>query len=181
MKKITVKDILEKVPCPEWTEARLQAKIGKGKTLLEILDLSGVEDKDKIWCVIRFLDDKTNRAFAIWCARRCESKVKEVTEYIDVIERYYNGEATEEELKKADSSSNWAADEAANEAAYWVADGAACGSANEAANWAAYWASNWAAYEAADRAAYRLAERKKQVAYLRKVVEECNDTKEANQ
>ncbi|MBU1941441.1 MAG: hypothetical protein KKC68_06660 [Candidatus Thermoplasmatota archaeon] len=169
MKKITVKDILSKVPCPEWTEARLRKKIGKGKTLPEILDLSGVEDKDKIWCVIRFLDDKTNRAFAIWCARRCEFKVKEVTEYIDVIERYYNGKATKEELKKADSSSHWAADRAAynaaNEASYWAADRAA------------YEAAYWAAYNAADR----VAERKKQVAYLRKVVEECNDTKEANQ
>ena len=146
MKKITVKDILEKVPCSEWTEERLQAKIGEGKTLPEILDLSGVEDKDKIWCVTRFLDDKTNRAFAIWCARQGKTNVKEITEYINVIEKYYNGKATKEELKKADSSSYWAADRAANEAsyrtAYWVADGAAYGSA----------------------------ERKEQVAYLRKVL-----------
>ena len=173
MKKVTVKDILEKVPCSEWTEERLQAKIGEGKTLPEILDLSGVEDKDKIWCVTRFLDDKTNRAFAIWCARQGKTNVKEITEYINVIEKYYNGKATKEELKKADSSSYWVADWAANEASYWAA--------NEASYWAADRAADRAAYWAADNAAYWPAERKKQVAYLRKVVEECNDTKEANQ
>jgi len=153
MKKITVKDILEKVPCPEWTEERLQENIGKGKTLLEILDLSGVEPKDKVWCVTRFLDDKTNRAFAIWCVRQCESKVKEVTAYINVIERYYNGKATKEELQKADDGAGWSVDEAA----YLLAHGSAYWSVDEAA------------------------ERKKQLAYLRKVVKECNDTKEANQ
>jgi len=161
MKKITVKDILEKVPCSEWTEERLKKKIGAGKTLLEILNLRKTYARDKIWCVTRFLDDKTNRAFAIWCARRCKTKVKEVTEYIDVIERYYNGKATKEELQKAD----WAAYSAAYEAAYW----------------AAYESAYWAADRAANEAAYWVAERKKQVAYLRKVVKECNDTKEANQ
>jgi len=74
-RKITVNDILEKSPCAEWTEERLTKYIGRGKTLLEILDtrkIQGVSYADRIWCVIQFLPDIVNRKFAIWCARQCK-------------------------------------------------------------------------------------------------------------
>ena len=119
--KITVKDITGKLPCAEWTEERLKQKIGDGKTLLEILSLRGVTAGDRIWCATKFLDDKANREFAIWCARQCKTEVKEITEYIDVIERYYSGKATRDALSAAYGAvygaAYWAADRAADSAA----------------------------------------------------------------
>ena len=41
--------------------------------------------------------------------------------YIDVIEKFYNGLATQEELNAADWEANWAAYRAANKVAYWAA------------------------------------------------------------
>ena len=148
--RITVEQILSKNPCKEWTKKRLREHIGKGKELLEILDLPGISYDDKIWCVTKFLPDKTNRAFAIWCARQCKTKVKEITDYIDVIERFYKNKATKEELERADC----AADRAADRAAYW----------------AAYRAADCAAYSAADRAADWAAAQKKQVKKLKELI-----------
>ena len=115
--KITVKDITGKVPCAEWTEERLRQKIGDGKTVLEILSLRGVTAGDRIWCATKFLDDKANREFAIWCARQCKTEVKEIPEYIDVIERYYSGKATRDALSAAYGAADRAADSAADRAA----------------------------------------------------------------
>ena len=117
MKKITAKEIWKYKPCQPWTIEKIAKFLGKGKTLLEVLGMTKVEPEDRIWCVTRFLPDKTNRAFAIWCAKSCKTSVKEIKDYIAIMERYWNGKATEEELR--------AADEAAYEAAYWAADGAA--------------------------------------------------------
>lgn len=38
-------------------------------TVLDLLDLSGPSTHDKIWASSRFLTDKTNRLFAVSCAR----------------------------------------------------------------------------------------------------------------
>ena len=129
MKKITAEMI---------TEERVRKYIGKGKTLKEILEIKEVSEKDRIWCVTRFLPDKTNRAFAIWCAQQCRTDVQEIKDYIKVIKRYYAGKATDEELM------------AAERAAYRAADGAAY----------------WAAYKAAERAAERAIMRKNQIERL---------------
>ena len=150
--KITVEQIMEKSPCQsDWPEERVRKVIGSGKTLKQILKLKTIPKlEDRIWCAVKFSDDKTNRAFAIWCARQCKTDVKEITEYINVIERYYGGKATEEELRAA----CWAA----CSAAYSVANSAA----NSAADWAAYSVANSAANSAADWAADSEA-RKKQI------------------
>ena len=116
-KIITVSMIMAKKPCSSWTRKRVRAYIGKGKTLKEILKINDICAADKIWCVICFLPNKINKAFAIWCAEQCKTDVQEIKDYIKVIKRYYAGKATYKELKAA----------------------------NEAANWAAYWAANWAA------------------------------------
>ena len=116
MNKITVEMIMAKEPCKEYPANKIAELVGEGKTLLELLDLN-IPEKDRIWVVTRFLDDKTNRAFAIWCARQCKTKVKEIGTYIDTIEKFYDGEATEDEF--------WAADSAAYNAADWAADRAA--------------------------------------------------------
>ena len=141
---ITVNDVLSKKPCKEWTEERLTKKLGKGKTLLQILNLRGVEVDDKIWCVTNFLDDKTNRAFAIWCARQCKTDVKEITDYIDTVERYYNGEATKRELDNADWAAYSEAYRAAYRAAYRTAYRTEASAAYSATYSAADWAADWA-------------------------------------
>ena len=133
MKKITVKMIMDKKPCEDWTEERIRGYIGKGKTIKEILNLKDVYADSRIWCVTRFLSDKTNRKFAIWCAEQCKTDVQEIKDYIKVIKRYYAGKATDEELMAAERAAYGAAERAAYWAAYWAADGAADG--------AAYWAA----------------------------------------
>ena len=196
IKMITVKDVMKHKPCPEWTLDKLQEKLCTGKTLVEILEMQDVSPEDRIWCITRFLPNKTNRSFAIWCARRCNTDVKEVVEYIDVIEMCYNGEATEEELKLAYRAADLAADRAAYLAADWAAYlaadwaayraadlaagraayRAANRAADRAADWAADWeadrAADWAADLAADLAAEQAAEREKQIAKLKEMINE---------
>jgi hypothetical protein len=102
---VTVDMMMEKRPCPEWPRERVAAYLSEGKTLTamlrDALANNGISIPDAIWGVTRFLPDKINRAFAIWCARKCETNVKEIADYIDTIERYYAGKATKDELKAA--------------------------------------------------------------------------------
>ena len=114
MKRITVEMIMDKKPCNDWTRERVSEHIGKGKTLEQILKLKDVSPDDKIWCVTRFLSDKTNRKFAIWCAEQCKTNVQEIKDYIKVIKDYYVGKATDRELRAADRAAYWAA--------YWAAE-----------------------------------------------------------
>jgi len=123
---ITAKMILDKNPC-HYTEESLIKLLGDGKSPLDAMNLTGVSDKDKIWAATRFLPDKVNREFAIWCARQCETKKKEIISHIDTIEKFHAGEATKDGL----------------------------GGAGRAAYWAAYRAADWAAYRAADWAKMR--------------------------
>ena len=112
--KITTDMIMAKNPCPEWPRERVSAYLGKGKTITAMLKdgLIGTDISctDAIWGATKFLSDGINRKFAIWCARQCKSKLPEIKSYIDVIEKYYNGKATKEELEAADSAAYWAAD-----------------------------------------------------------------------
>lgn len=158
MKLITTEMILRYKPCSDWTEERIREQLGSGKTLLEIADMKDVEYRDRIWCITRFLPDKTNRKFAIWCARQCKTRVKEIKKYIDVIERYYAGKATKKELNVADSAAYWAAYLAACDAA----DAMVCNAADRAA-------CN-AACNAADIATMR----KKQIRKLKELIKEAS-------
>ena len=157
--KITVEAILAKRPCLGWTEERLRTFIGNGKTLSECLRLRGVSDGDKIWCVSRFLPDKVNRKFAIWCARQCKTKLKEIKDFIDVTEKFYNGEATKEELILADKT----ACRKAFRTADWMAYNAAYN--------AAYSGAYWAAYNAVYSTSYSGAMFKKQLRKLKEIVQ----------
>ena len=169
MKKITAKMVLAKKSCPGHEE-QIKKYFKMGRTIpqcLKLLDVAEIPTDDKIWAATRFMPDAMNRKFAIWCARQCKTECKEIREYINVIERYYNGKATQDELNTA----YWAA----NSAAYWAVFRAA----NSAANWAAYRAANRAAndaaYCAAYRAAYRAAcwtaARKEQIAKIKELIE----------
>jgi len=157
--EIDVDMIMGLSPCEEWTRERVESYIGEGKTLLEILDLS-IDASDRIWAVTQFLPDKTNQVFAIWCARQCETDVKEVTQYIDVIERYYAGAATNEELSAAWGAAYSAVDLDAIWAVYWAADSAA------------YSAADWAAYTAADWVADKVEMQKRQIDKLKQMIQE---------
>ena len=113
---ITAKMILDKNPC-HYTEEALIRLLGDGKSPLDAMNLTGVSDKDKIWAATRFLPDKVNREFAIWCARQCETKKKEIISHIDTIEKFHAGAAYRAAV--------WAAYRAADWAAYRAADSAA--------------------------------------------------------
>lgn len=162
MKKITVEMIMDKKPCVDWTEEKVRGYIGKGKTIKEILNLKDVYADSRIWCVTRFLSDKTNRKFAIWCAEQCKTDAQEIKDYIKVIKRYYAGKATDEELMAADGAAYRAAERAADGAVYWTAERAAYRAAYRVAYGAADGAAYWVAYWVADRAA----ERQKQIKKL---------------
>jgi hypothetical protein len=97
--KITTKMIMSKNPCAIWTKEKVQSFIGTGKTLLQIAKME-INILDIIWCVSRFLSDKQNRKFAIWCAKQCKTKVPEIKTY-----------------KAAYSAAYWAAYRAAHVAA----------------------------------------------------------------
>jgi len=171
--KITVEKILREKPCKEWTEKRLRKYLGKGKTLSEILQFRGVSVADKIWCASRFLPDKVNHKFAIWCARQCKLTIKEIEDYIDVIEKYFNGNASEGELHNAHRTA-YRTVISANSNAYRGAYLAANWTTLRVANWAVIGAANWAAYWVIDRTANSVM-RRKQLKQLKAMVAELED------
>ena len=129
-KHITVADIMKHSPC--YDPLTIPGVTKKTKlTLLQCMKFKGVKDVDKVWLATRFMTDLQNRTFAIWCARSCKTKVKEVGLYIDAIGNYYIKKTiTIEQLsaagsaadRAADSAADWAADRAADSAAYSAAD-----------------------------------------------------------
>ena len=148
MKKITAEMVLAKNPC-SGHEEQIKKYFKKGRTIpqcLKLLDVAEISTDDKIWVATRFMPDAMNRKFAIWCARSCKTECKEIREYINVIERFYNGKATEDELAAADSAANSVAYDAAYNVAYSAADNAAY------------------------RAAYRAAARKEQLTKLKELI-----------
>ena len=168
---ITTEMIMKKEPCKEYTQERVQELVGEGKTLLELTELD-IPALDRVWVITRFLNSKTNRKFAIWCARRCKISIQAITDYVDITEKYYNGKATKEELRAARSvacsTSYHVAYHAINHAAYYTADYAA----NHAADYAAY----FAAYHAIDYATHYAAnpevEQKRQIEKLKELIGE---------
>ena len=179
MKLYTNEDLREKKACYDPSR---HFEEDMGYTLLDYLNHDTCPAKDKIWCVTRFLDDRSNRLFAVWCAQEALKSVKnpdsKSLRAIEVSERFANGEATVTELKEAAAATyaTYAADAAtyatyAADAAYYAADAAddAAYYAADAAADAAYYAT----YAAAD-AAYYAAEIKKQIEKLKQEIQEGN-------
>jgi len=142
-KLITKQDILDLNPCHSIEKYNITKPI----SLISILERDDVESSDKLWLVTHFLTDKTNRLFAVWCARQVLTKDSDykVIEACNVAERYANGEATDAELDVARATSR-----SASRSAAWAA---------ESASWSAAWAaaevaakSVWAAAESAESA-----------------------------
>ena len=159
---ITIEMIRAKNPCYD------PATLAQGRTeatLVEILRMENVPPADQVWLAIRFLDDKTLRLFACWCARQALARVENPdprsVAAVDVAERYALGQATDEELATAR--------DAARDAAW-----AAAWAAARYAAWAAAWAAAKARYAAWAGAAADAAERERQIT---KLIEMIGDIK----
>lgn len=165
LRELTVEDIRAWHPCYDPVLEGYCDKEWRG-TILDVINFRRVPVVDRIWCAIQCLSDKQRRLFAAWCARRALSLIDNPDprsiKAVDVAERFANGEATTAELLAARAAAWSAAGSAARSAAEYAARSAA-GSAVEYA---------WSAA--------RGAERRKQLAYLKKVLkqqeEECNET-----
>jgi len=150
MKQITLQEIRELNPC--YDPAKFLSEDWTG-TVVDILNVEDCPAEDRIWVVLReeFIDAKTLRLFAVWCAREALKLVENPDvrsiEACNVAERYANGEATDEEL----SAAAWAASAAWAGSAARAAWAARAGSAARAARAArAAWAASaardaWAA------------------------------------
>ena len=162
MKKITLQQIRDLKPC--YDPAKFLPENWTG-TVVDILNVNDCPAKDRLWVVLRekFIDAKTLRLFAVWCAREAlkliDNPDERSIEACNVAERYANGEATDKELTAAFSAARNAARNAAFSAASSAARNAAYsaaryGASSAARNAAAYSAArNAAAYSAARNAA----------------------------
>ena len=141
MKTYTLQDIQNLKPCYPATK---HLPLGWTGTLVDILRVESCPLEDRIWVVTKLLDDKTNRLFAVWCAREALKLVDNPDprsiEACDVAEKYAHGNATDSELQAAGMAA-WDARDAAAGMAAWAAR-AAANAANAAR---AAWTSTWAA------------------------------------
>ena len=138
MKIYTLKDIDKLSPC--YKPTKFLPKKWKG-TLIDILNVKDCPAEDRLWVVTSFLDDRTNRLFAVWCAREALKLIETPDERsinaCNVAEKFANGEATKEELDAARAAARAAAWDAARAAAWDAARDAAGDAARDAARDAA--------------------------------------------
>jgi len=134
---VTMADIKSLNPCFDPVKKFSVPENWSG-TLLDILEDSRISDIDKIWAVTQLVDDKTKRLFAVHCAREALKNIKNpdprISACIEVVERFANGQATEEERSAAESAA-WSA---ARSAAWSAAESAAWSAAESAARSAAW-------------------------------------------
>lgn len=128
----TLSKIRAHCPCQNGWEKLLEY-LGKTKaddeplSFKTILKSNGLDDA--LWCCRAAPEyDKEWRLFAVWCARQVQhlTEDRRSLDALDIVERYANGEATDQELK------------AARAAAREVT-----GKVSGAAAWAAAWAVTW--------------------------------------
>ena len=148
MKVITCSAIRDHKPCYDPTRHLPEDYSG---SVVDFLRQEQIPAADRIWVAKYFVTDKTNRLFAVWCARQALALVSNPDPRsiaaCDVAERLANGEATEAEL----SAAREAAWSAVREAAAWSAAEAAARAAAAADAWTRAAADAWA--RAAARAA----------------------------
>jgi hypothetical protein len=137
MKQITLQQIRDLSPCYDPTKYLPENWTG---TVIDILNVEACPAKDRLWVVLRedFIDAKTLRLFAVWCAREAlkliDNPDHRSVESCNVAERYANGDATDDELSAAYS----AACSAPYYAASYAASSAAMAAARDAALAAAW-------------------------------------------
>jgi hypothetical protein len=104
----TYEDITSWDPC--YDPLRYIPESWEGNAL-DILKLTQVPAKDRLWVVLRheaIASDRILRLFAVWCCRQVQSLMadpRSVT-ILDIAERYANGEATAQELRTAKLAGN---------------------------------------------------------------------------
>ena len=136
MKKITLQEIRELNPC--YDPAKFLPENWTG-TVIDILNVKECPANDRLWVVLReeFIDAKTLRLFAVWCAREALKLVENPDvrsiEACNVAERYANGEATDEELSATWDAASAAWDAASDTWAAWAAWAASAARAARAA------------------------------------------------
>ena len=131
-----IEDIRKLEPC--YDPGRYLPEDWQG-TAVDVLRVEECPPCDRLWVVLHegWIDRRTMRLFAVWCAREALRLVDKPDprsiEACNVAERHANGEATDEELRAAYSAAYRAAYRATYRAAYS----------------ATYSATDWAAYSAA--------------------------------
>ena len=174
MKTITYKDIMALDPCYDPVERGHCAANWTG-TVVDILKHADVTPSDKLWVVTQLIDNKTNRLFAVWCARNALSLVDNPdprsAEACNVAERFANGEASSGELRAAWVVAWDAAGDAAGAAARATAWSTAWVAASAAARDAAWDAARGAAEAAASAAAWDAASAAARDAQIEKLIE----------
>ena len=125
----TIEDIRALDPC--YDPSRYVSEDWSG-TALDVLRHKQCPDTDKLWLVLRegWIDDKTLRLFAVWCARQAIALIDNPDlrsiVAIDTAEAFARGEATKEELAAAEDAARDAARAAARTAARTAAWDAQC-------------------------------------------------------
>jgi hypothetical protein len=168
--KITIESILALKPC--YDEAKLRALFGdlESVTWEQVAECEAVPVDDRIWLGTKLMDDTQRRLFAVSCARYALSRqsnpdLRSVSA-CDIAERFAVGDATQQELKSAESaawSAAWSVEsaarsaESAESAAAWFAARSAWSAAwsvefaarsAESAAWSAAWSAESAARSA---------------------------------
>ena len=174
MKTLTIEDIRDLSPC--YDPVKYLSKNWKGN-VIDILDVNDCPVEDRIWVVTKLLDDKTNRLFAVDCAKRALDRIEDPDprslKAVEIAEKYAYGNATDKELGAAWDAANSAAcdaNSAARSAAY-AAYYAARDAASSAA-WDAAWSAAWSAARDAWDAAYaaRGAEKETQIERFKEII-----------
>ena len=175
MQIVTNKEIMELNPCYDPIKKGYFKKNWSG-SVIDFLEcknfIKEIPIFDKFWVVLRpeFIDEKTLRLFAVWCAREALKFVKNPNEKsikaCDVAEKYANGQATSEELNIARSAARSAAWSAAEDTERSAAESAAW-----SATWSATRSAAWSAAESATRsAAWSAAESATRSAQLKQLI-----------
>lgn len=137
-------------PCKDGWE-KLLKHLGKTQADDEPLPYSVIVESngidDALWCCRAEPQyDREWRLFAVWCAKQVQHLMADARSIaaLDVVERYANGQATDDELSAAGDAFGASAWAAAREAAR-----AAAGAAAWTAAWTAAGAATWTAARAA--------------------------------
>lgn len=171
MKTITYEQFLQFNPCYLYDPKKkaLMESIAQRRerwSALDILELSEIPAKDRLWVVLReaLIDAPILHEFACRCAERALSRVENPdprsVRAIEIKRAWIRGEATDDELEAAQTAAHaaaWEAAQAAAHAAAWEDAGAAARAAAWNTAWAAIWDATRDAVEAAAWAAVEVA------------------------
>ena len=172
---ITLQQIKDNDPCAGGWRKVLKANGGKSADFSKPFPVSSIIDsnalEDTFWALGCLPEhDLLWRRYALWCALQVKDNTEDprVHECLETVERFCDGEATEDELEMAYSAAGaatWSAvgtvkELATHSAAYaaaqsaeWSAQSAAEWSAADSAKWSALWSaavkSVWSAVQSA--------------------------------